>query len=333
MGAEMKRRDLLRLALAAATAVGFRERVQPASRRRPVRIGVLFPVPGNEPFLPLLRDGLRELGWNEGDRMALDVRHADGTVATFVRLGRELIVLGVDVLVTASTAAATALASVTTTLPIVFVGAFDPVAAGLVASLDHPGRNLTGIAGLQSDIASQWVSLLMEIAPRVKRCAIFYNPPSMPSAALVGYMSAAARRADVSDVRVDSVGQIDRVVASIATDPNTGIVVVPHTFPFANRRLVVEAMARHRVPAIYGIAEMVRSGGLISYGQDLGAQWRMSAVYLDRILKGASPANIPVRYASRYSLAINRIAAAGLGLTLSQAMIDRADEVVAAKAR
>jgi putative tryptophan/tyrosine transport system substrate-binding protein len=331
----MKRRDILRLALSAAAtgACGFGVRAQPASPRRPLRIGVLFPVHDNQPFLPLLREGLRDLGWNEGERLALDVRYADGTPATFVRLGRELTALPIDVLVTASTTAASALASVTSTVPIVFLGVFDPVAAGLVSSLDHPGRNLTGIAGLQSDIASQWVSLLMEIAPSVKRCVIFYNPASMPSSALQGYKSAAAKRADVSEISVDRAEDIDRVVAGIAADPHAGSLVVPHTFPFANRQLVVEAMARHRVPAIYGIAEMVRSGGLISFGQDLASQWRMSAVYLDRILKGESPANIPVRSASRYSLAINMSAASALGLTPSQAMIERADEVVAPKDR
>ena len=318
----------MRLAFAAAAAAGFAERVQPTSPRRPLRIGVLLPVPGNEPFLVLLRDGLRELGWNEDNRLAIEVRHADGTVETFLRLGRELTALAVDVLITASTAAANALATVTTTIPVVFVGAFDPVAAGLVVSLDHPGRNLTGIAGLRSDIAAEWVSHLIEIAPRIKRCVIFYNPGSMPSSALAGYESAAAQRAEVGRLRVESVADIDRVIASVATDTHTGIIVVPHTFPFANRQLVVEAMARHRVPAIYGIAEMVRSGGLISYGQDLGAQWRMSASYIDRILKGERPAEMPVRYASRYSLAINKSAAAALGLTPSQEMIERADEIV-----
>jgi putative tryptophan/tyrosine transport system substrate-binding protein len=326
-GRYIARRDLLCASLAALAAAAFGAPVQTPAPRRAARIGVLLPVPGNEPFLAILRDGLRELGWIENDRLAIEVRHADGTVDAFLRLGRELTARDVDVMVTASTAAATALATLTTRIPIVFVGAFDPVAAGLVVSLDHPGGNLTGIAGLQSAIAGEWVSLLMEIAPSVQRCVIFYNPASMPSAVLAGYKSAAAERADVGEVRVESIDDIDRVIAGVATDRHAGIIVVPHTFPFANRQLVVEAMARHRVPAIYGIVEMVRSGGLISYGQDLGAQWRMSAQYLDRILKGEMPADMPVRYAPRYSLAINRAAAGALDLTPPQGMLERADEV------
>ena len=121
---------------------------------------------------------------------------------------------------------------------------------------------------------------------------------------------------------------IDRAAADVAANAHAGMIVVPHTFPFANRKIVVEAMAKHRVPAIYGIAEMVRSGGLLSYGQDLGAQWRMAAVYIDKIVRGARPADLPVQYAKEYKLAINRGATSALGLAVPKAMIDRADEVV-----
>ena len=323
----MKRRDFLHLGLF-VSAAWLGEASQAARPRRRFRIGVLLPVPGNEKFLTSLRDGLRDVGWIDDAQLAFEVRRADGTVEAFRRLGLELAKLGVDVLVTASTAAASALAKVTTTIPIVFVGTFDPVAAGLVASLDHPGRNLTGIAGFQSDIAAQWVSLLKEIAPRVTRPVIFSNPGSISPAALAGWKAAAAKHAEVGEVHVESEHEIDRAVAEVAADSHAGIIVVPHTFPFANRKSVVEAMARHRVPAIYGIAEMVKSGGLISYGQDLDAQWRMSAVYIDRILRGARPAGLPVRYASRYALTINRAAAAAIGLAVPSAMLKRADEVL-----
>jgi putative tryptophan/tyrosine transport system substrate-binding protein len=323
----MRRREMVRLmflAGAAASVGATSEAGQPAP---PIRVGVLLPVPGNDPFLALLRDGLRGAGWTDA-AFVLEVRQADGTVAAFKRLGGELAALPVDVLVTASTAAAKALAEVTATIPIVFVGVFDPIAAGLVANLEHPGRNLTGIAGFQADIAAEWVSLLKEIAPAVTRLVIFSNPASVSPAALAGWKAVASQSADIGEVHVDTVNDIDRAAADVGANPHAGMIVVPHTFPFANRKIVVEAMAKHRVPAIYGIAEMVRSGGLLSYGQNLGAQWRMSAVYVDKIVRGARPGDLPVQYAKEYTLAINRGTASALGLAVPKAMIDRADEVI-----
>ena len=309
----------------AASTGAISEARQPAP---PIRIGVLLPVPGNDSFLAALREALRELGWVDDETIALEVRQADGTVTAFQLLGHELAALPVDVLVTASTAAAKALAKVTATIPIVFVGTFDPVAAGLVASLEHPGRNLTGIAGFQADIAAQWVSLLEEIAPAVTRLVILSNPASVSSAALAGWKAVASQSADIGEVHVNTVNDIDRAVADVAADPHAGAIVAPHTFPFANRKIVVGAMAKYRVPAIYGIAEMVRCGGLLSYGQNLGAQWRMSAVTIDRILRGARPGDLPVQYAKDYALAINKGAASALGLAIPKAMLRRADEVV-----
>jgi putative ABC transport system substrate-binding protein len=285
-------------------------------------------VPDNGRFSSALQDGLRELGWSEGRTFTLQVRQADGTVAAFRRLGAELAALPVDVLVTASTAAATALAQTTTTIPIVFVGTFDPVAAGLIDSLDHPGRNLTGIAGFQADIAAKWVSQLKEIAPGVTEMAIFSNPASVSSAALAGWKAVASKSVSISEVHADAVADIDRAVATVAINPHAGMIVVPHTFPLANRKAVVDAMAERRVPAIYGVAEMVRAGGLISYGQDLAAQWRMSAAYIDKVAHGAKAGDLPVQYATKYALAINKGAAKALGLEVPKAMLERADELI-----
>jgi putative tryptophan/tyrosine transport system substrate-binding protein len=167
----MHRRDIVRLGLLAGASLSANARLR--AQQSPVRIGALVPVPDNGRFSASLRDGLRDLSWIEGSAFTLQIRQADGTVAAFRRLGAELVALPVDVLVTASTAAATALAQTTTTIPIVFVGTFDPIAAGLVDSLDHPGRNLTGIAGFQAGIAARWVSQLKEIAPGVTEMVIF----------------------------------------------------------------------------------------------------------------------------------------------------------------
>jgi putative ABC transport system substrate-binding protein len=296
----MDRRDVVRLGLLASVNLSVSARVR--AQQPPVQIGALVPVPDNGQFSASLRDGLRDLGWVEGSAFALKVRQADGTVAAFRRLGGELAMLPVDVLVTASTAAATALAQTTTTIPVVFVGTFDPVAAGLVDSLDHLGRNLTGIAGFQADIAAKWVSQLKEIAPGLTDMVVFSNPASVSSAALARWKAVASQSVSISELHVDAVADIDEAVADVAKNPHAGMIVVPHTFPLANRRAVVEAMAKHRVPAMYGVAEMVRAGGLISYGQDLAAQWRMSAVYIDKILRGAKPGDLPVQYATKHAL-------------------------------
>jgi putative ABC transport system substrate-binding protein len=322
----MNRRGILRLGLLggasiSASALG-------SAQQRPVRIGVMIPVPDTGRFLASLKDGLRALGWVEGTDFSLQVREADGAVATFRRLGGELVASPVDVLVTASTAAATALAETTTSLPIVFVGTFDPVAAGLVDSLGHPGQNLTGIAGFQADIATKWVAQLKELAPDLTEMVILSNPASVSSAALAGWKAVAAKSVSIGEAHVDAVADVDPAVADVARNPHAGMIVVPHTFPLANRKVVVEAMAKHRVSAIYGVAEMVRAGGLVSFGQDLAAQWHMSAAYIDKIARGAKPADLPVQQATKYALTINFGAAKALGLEIPKAMLERADEIV-----
>jgi putative ABC transport system substrate-binding protein len=324
----MDRRDIVRLGLLGGVIPLFTGLGHAQSRNAAVRIGVLIPVPDTGRFLASLKDGLRDLGWTEGNDFSLQVRQADGTVSAFRRLGGELAASPVDVLVTASTAAATALAQATTTVPMVFVGAFDPVAAGLVDSVDRPGRNLTGIAGFQADIAAKWVELLKELDPDLTDVVIFSNPASVLSAALAGWKAVATKAVSIGEVHVDAVAGIDEAVTEVAKNPHAGMIVVPHTFPLANRKAVVEAMARRRVSAIYGVAEMVRAGGLVSYGQDLAAQWRMSAEYIDKIAHGAKPADLPVHFATKYSLAINRGAAKALGLDIPKSMLERADEIV-----
>jgi putative ABC transport system substrate-binding protein len=229
--------------------------------------------------------------------------------------------MDLDVLITASTAAATALKQATSTMPLVFVGTFDPVAAGLVSSMEWPGGNATGTAGFQTAIAVDWVATLRELAPQVARVGIFYNPATASPAAVEGWRTAASRSVEVSEVRVDTVADIDRIVAGVSRDPQAGLIVIPHTFSFSNRDVVVAAMAEHGVPAIYGIAEMVKSGGLISYGQDLGDHWRLGATYIDKILHGAKPGELPARFSTKYALAINTKAAKALNLFVPPSLI------------
>lgn len=324
----MIRRDVLLLGVAGSLAILRPRELCAQARKDPARIGVMLPVPGNDQFLEAFRAGLLDLGWKPDTDFILEVRRADGTMAQFRQFGSEFSALSMDVTVTASTAAATALGETSKGRPVIFVGTFDPVAAGLVDSMEHPGRNLTGTAGFQSEIAANWVSILREIAPRVERMGVFSNPSTISKAGLAGWKAVAEKSAEVFDVIVESVADIAPAVARVAQDQRAGIIVVPHTFPFANRKLVTQAMTDHRVPTIYGIAEMVRVGGLISYGQDLGAQWRMAASYVDKVLKGAKPSDIPAIYANKYSLAINTGTAEAIGLQVPPTLLARADEVL-----
>ena len=301
-------------------------RVPTTAGRKP-RVGVLLPFPRNDHFLVVLREGLRDAGWGE-DGIEFEVRRADGSAEQFRAFAQEFAAMGLDALITASTAAATVLMRATETTPIVFVGTFAPVAAGLVASMERPGGNATGTAGFQTDIAADWVATLKEIAPRVERMAVLYNPATPAPAAVEGWRAAASRSIEMSEVRVDAAADIGRAVAGVAKDPEAGLIVIPHTFPFSNRDAVVAAMAEHKVPAVYGIAEMVRSGGLVSYGQDLGDHWRSGAGYIDRILRGAEPGELPARFSTKYALAINTKAAKSLDLAVPPAMLKRADEVI-----
>lgn len=291
------------------------------------RVGVMLPVPRNDPFLVVLQDGLRAAGWGEND-IEFEVRRANGSAEQFRTFAQEFAAMDLDVMITASTAAATAFKQATSTTPIVFVGTFAPVTAGLVASMKRPGGNATGTAGFQTDIAVDWVATLKAIAPQVARMAIFYNPATAARGAVEGWRAAASRSIEMSEVRVDTVADIGRVVAGVAKDPQAGLIVIPHTFPFSNRDAVVAAMAEHKVPAIYGIAEMVRSGGLVSYGQDLGDHWRLGVTYVDRILRGAKPADLPAQFSTNYALAINMRTARALDLVVPPEMLSRASEVV-----
>ncbi|WP_169747511.1 ABC transporter substrate-binding protein [Belnapia moabensis] len=310
---------------------GFAASAQPIgglSAGRKPRIGVLLPVPRNDQFLVVLRKGLRDAGWGADD-IEFQVRRANGSAEQFRGFAQELAAMDLDVLITASTAAATALKQATSTIPIVFVGTTGPVTAGLVASMERPGGNATGTAGFSTDIAVDWVAILKEIAPQVARMAIFYNPATAARGAVDGWRIAASCSIETSEVRVDTVADIGSVVAGAAKDPQMGLIVIPHTFTFSNRDAVVAAMAEHKVASIYGIAEMVRSGGLVSYGQDLGDHWRLGAGYTDKILRGAKPEELPAQFSKNYALAINTGAAKALNLAVPPAMLSRAREVIA----
>jgi putative tryptophan/tyrosine transport system substrate-binding protein len=272
------------------------------------------------------------LGWVEGTNARFELRQSAGDVAGLKEIAKELVALKPDVIVVNSTPATTALARQTSTLPIVFINVADPVGIRLIARIERPGGNLTGIVGFQTEIAAKWVETLKVARPGLTRIAVMFNPATNAET-WQGYMSAARLAAassaiDILETPVDSPADIERTLAGFADQTNIGLIVVPLTFAFANRQLIATAAAQSKVPAIYGISPMVRSGGLLSLGPDVPAQWGMAAVHVDRLLRGGKPGEIPVQVSTKLALAINLKAAKALGLTLPRTLLARADEVI-----
>jgi putative ABC transport system substrate-binding protein len=330
----MNRRQFVILVSSAVVAFAFAALAQQAEGIR--LIAVLQVGAGNEQQaarnLALFKEELEKLGWVEGKNVRFESRRSPGDIAGLKQFAKAVVDLGPDVIVANSTPAATALAAETKTVPIVFINIVDPVAIGLVASLERPGGNLTGVMGFAPEIASKWVETLKEIAPSISRIAVMFNPTTNAETwqiHLRAARSAAGPRAiTVLEAPVDTPEDVERAVAAYANEPSTGLIVVPSTFAFAHRQRIVEAAAHHRVPAIYGISPMVRSGGLLSHGPDVPAQWGVAAAPVDKILRGSKPADVPVQVSKKLSLVINVKASRALGLTVPPSMLARADDVV-----
>lgn len=296
------------------------------------RIGVMLATPRDEHFLPVIADALRARGWSPGGDLLIETRRTDGTVSDHRRAAAELAAMGLDLLTTTSTPAAMALVSAMPVTPVVFVNVFDPVTAGLVASCERPGGHATGVAGFPADIAARWVSTLKEVAPGCRRVDLLFNPPTvalrLDADRKAAAPAAAALGLQLGETVVEEAGTLDAQLAALAATPDAGLVVIPHTFAFTHREAIIAAIARHRLPAIYGVAEMVRAGGLMSLGPDIVSQWREATWHMDRILRGASPGELPVLFADSIGLTVNRTAARELGLPLPAALLESAREIL-----
>jgi putative ABC transport system substrate-binding protein len=285
----------------------------------PKTVGVLVPLVQSDALLGAMQQALSHMGWS--NQIRFEVLTANGTVENMRALAHDLLALKPDVLVTASTPAAQALADATNSVPIVFINIFDPVAAGFANTLERPGRNLTGIAGFRSDIAADWISILNEAVPNLKRVALAFNPPTGAAMADV-HLSYGGERArkfglELSSVKIDSVAAIDGALDNVS-GADMGLIVIPHTFAYTNRRKIIDAVNARRIPAIYGIRPMVEEGGLMSFGPDILDQWGEGAWHVDQILRGAKPADLAVKFASKVTLTISQKHLSSLGLTLSQ---------------
>ena len=255
---------------------------------------------------------------------------AAADAASFRRYAQELLTLMPDVIIAVATPSIVALQQATRTVPIVFVGVTDPVGAGLVESLAHPGGNTTGLTIFEYSISGKWLELLKEIAPRVRRAAVIRDPLLTSGTAQFGVIQSVAHslQAELFPVGARGADEIERGLSTFAREPNGGVIVTASPLTGVHRNLIITLAARHRLPAVYPFRFSATSGGLISYGPDVADQYRRAAGYVDRILKGEKPADLPVQAPTKYELVINLKTAKALGLTVPDSLLARADEVI-----
>jgi putative ABC transport system substrate-binding protein len=319
--------------LGGAAAWPLAARAQQAERMR--RIGVLMMYAESDAqaqaLVAVFRAGLRDLGWTEDHKIRLDYRWATSDSESIQRSAKELVALEPDLILSSSTPTTALLLQQTRTIPIIFANIVDPVGSGFVASLPRPGGNITGFLNLEASMTGKWLELLKEIAPRVVRVAIFFNPSTAPYAEIYlnPFKAAAASlgmQAIVAPVR--DMTEIDTVIAAQARDPNGGLMVMPDGFMFAHHAEIASLAARYRIPAVSSYRAFAKAGGLLSYGNDILDNYRRAATYADRILKGEKPSELPVQFPVKFELVINLPTAKALGLEVPPTLLARADEVI-----
>jgi putative ABC transport system substrate-binding protein len=329
----MKRRTFI-AGLWSAAAWPLVARAQQGDRMR--RIGVLMALGENDPqakgWLSGFTQGLAELGWTDGRNLRMDVLWAAGNIDWMRMFAKVLVNLQPDVILALNTAVTAALQRETRTIPIVFVNVSDPVGDGFVASLPRPGGNITGFINLEESLADKWLELLTEIAPGVKRAAMIFNPKTAPGGGsyYLPVFEAAARSLKVEPIAapVHSDAEIETVITSLGREPGGGLVVMSDTFMIVHRAPIILLAARNSVPTVYPGTTYVRDGGLLSYGPDSVDIFHRSAAYVDRILRGAKPSDLPVQLPVKFEMALNAKTAKALGLTVPQSILLRADEVI-----
>jgi putative ABC transport system substrate-binding protein len=327
----VKRRTFI-AGLGSAAAWPLAARAQQPDRMR--RIGVLMPYDENDPVvkprLSAFTQALADLGWTDGRNVRTNLRWSADDLNRSQALAHELVGLQPDIIVTYGTPATAAVQRETRTIPIVFANVSDPVASGIVERLDHPSGNITGFANFEASLGGKWLELLSEIAPGLKRVAIMFNPDTAPASLYMPSLETAARSLKVVPITVPvhSDVEIETTITALGREPGGGLVVIPDVFALAHRASSISAAARSQVPAVYPVSSFARDGGLLSYGVDMVDNFRRAATYVDRILRGAKPGDLPVQLPARYEMAVNLKAAKALGLTVPQSILLRADEVI-----
>jgi ABC-type uncharacterized transport system substrate-binding protein len=328
----MKRREFIALAGGAAVAWPLGARAQAPGAMR--RIGVLLPLAENDPEQLARREGLRQqlehLGWAEGRNVRVEYRYAGGA-DNFAPLAKEMVGLQPDVIFVQSTGFVAAVKRETSTIPVVFANVSDPVGSGFAASLPKPGGNLTGMLLFEAGIAGKWLAMLKEVSPRLKRVAFMIDPKTTPFDYFFPPSEAVAKSLaiDLIPSRVENVAEIERALETVAREPDGGFVVTPGSTMLRNRNLVISLAARHGLLAVYPERVYATDGGLMSYGTaDLIEPFRQAASYIDRILRGEKPADLPVQAPTKYSTVVNLKTAKALGLSVPPSMMLAADEVI-----
>jgi putative ABC transport system substrate-binding protein len=304
-------------------------------RERVRRIGVLMHLAADDPDgqsrLAAFLQGLQEAGWAVGRNVTIDVRWGAADVELMKRVAKELVLLEPDLLFTSSTPAAAAMLQATHTIPVVFVLVADPVGTGLIASLPRPGGNMTGFAPIVASLGGKWAELIKEIAPRIARVTMMFNPPSATFIeSFVGPFKTAASSFGMEAIiaPVEDMATLESIVTTEARDPNSALVVIPDAFTEFHRAEIVSLTVRHHVPAINWSRSFAEGGGLISYGPYLIEEYRRAATYVDRILKGEKSSELPVQTPVKFELVINMKTAQTLGLNVPLALVSRADDVI-----
>jgi len=328
----VKRREFITLIGGAAAAWPLAARGQQSEQKR--RVGVLMGLAAEDTEardrIAAFEQGLQQLGWTNGGNLQIDYRRGAGATDLTRRYADELVALAPDVILASGGTVVGPLLQATRTVPIVFTQTPDPVAAGFVASLARPGGNATGFTTSEYGVSGKWLELLKEIAPGVTRAAVLRDPTTPSGIGQFASLQSAAPSfgVELSPVNVRDASEIQHDVTAFARGSNGGLIVTSSGLAAVHRQLIITLAARHRLPAIYSYSYFATSGGLISYGPDPIDQYRRAAGYVDRILRGEKPADLPVQAPTKYELAINLKTAKALGLTVPPTLLARADEVI-----
>ena len=327
----MKRREFITLLGGAVSAWPLVVRAQQPEHMR--RIGVLVGYSAGDAegqaSVAAFRQRLQELGWTEGRNIRIDTRWAGGDANKARTFAKELVGMRPDLIVSSSNLVTEILQRETGTIPIVFVFVGDPVGSGFVTNVAHPGGNLTGFPVFETAIAGKWLEIFNEVAPRVSRVAFMIHPETP---AHVGFLQAAEAAAPPLKIKLTALGvhtaaEIESGVSEFAREPNGGLIVAPHAITVEHRNVILGLSARYRLPGLYPLRNFATDGGLISYGTNPIDPFREGASYVDRILKGEKPGDLPVQFPIKYELVINLKTAKALGITVPPSLLTRADEV------
>jgi putative ABC transport system substrate-binding protein len=327
---DMRRREFI-AALGGAAAWPLAARAQERVRRLAALIAYTQDNAEAQRWVAAFRDGLQQLGWVEGRNLRIDYRWGGVDMNVLQRFAKEIVAANPDVIFSTGSPTTRMLKQETRTIPIVFGNLVDPVGQGFVASLARPGGNVTGFVNLEPSVTGKYVELLKEIAPRLTRIAIFYNPATAPyhEIYLNPFKAAAASLGVVPIVApIRDLGELETVMAAQAREPNTGLIAMPDGFQSENYREIAALAARYRLPGVYSTLAVARAGGLLGYSNQIADNYRRAAAYVDRILKGEKPSDLPVQFPVKFELVVNLKAAKALGLEVPPLLEQRADEVI-----